>query len=193
MSERVTILGDGAMATVCSILLTQGGHEVTMWGAFEESIERLVQDREQRRLLPGVRVPPNVRLTANDADAFTNTGGPCTLVLSAVPTQFMRGVWERLRPHVPANVPIVSVAKGIETSSLLRPTQVIADVLGGKKSIDAGPTCDWPMVALSGPNIAAEIARYLPATAVAATDEAELARRVQATLSTQWFRVYTNP
>ena len=64
MAERVTILGDGAMATVCSILLTQNGHDVTMWGAFEESIERLIQDREQRRLLPGVSVPQNVRLTA---------------------------------------------------------------------------------------------------------------------------------
>ena len=188
MGERVTILGDGAMATVCSILLTQGGHEVSMWGAFEESIERLMQDREQRRLLPGVRVPPNVRLTANDADCFTGV----TLILSAVPTQFMRGVWERLRRHLPKNIPIISVAKGIETSSLLRPTQVIADVLGGKKSIDAAPTCDWPLVALSGPNIAAEIARYLPATAVAATGDAELARRVQAAFSTQWFRVYTN-
>src|SRR6266404_8557560 len=97
MAERVTILGDGAMATVCSILLTQGGHEVTMWGAFEESIERLIQDREQRRLLPGVRVPPSVRLTANDDDCFAGS----TLILSAVPTQFMRGVWERLRPHLP--------------------------------------------------------------------------------------------
>jgi glycerol-3-phosphate dehydrogenase (NAD(P)+) len=188
MTERVTILGDGAMATVCSILLTQGGHEVTMWGAFEESIERLIQDREQRRLLPGVRVPPKVRLTALDHRAFVGA----TLILSAVPTQFIRGVWERLQPHVPPNVPIVSVAKGIETGSLLRPTQVIADVLGGKKRIDAGPTCDWPLVALSGPNIAAEIARYLPATAVAASDDDALARRVQTTFSTQWFRVYTN-
>src|SRR3954451_2648726 len=107
MPERVTILGDGAMATVCSILLTTGGHEVTMWGAFEESIERLVQDREQRRLLPGVKVPADVRLTANDANAFTGS----TLVLSAIPTQYMRGVWERLKPHVPRDVPIISVAK----------------------------------------------------------------------------------
>jgi glycerol-3-phosphate dehydrogenase (NAD(P)+) len=104
----------------------------------------------------------------------------------------MRSVWERLKPHLPAGVPIISVAKGIETSSLLRPTQVIADVLGGKKSLDAGPTCDWPLVALSGPNIAAEIARYLPATAVAASDDEGLARRVQAAFATQWFRVYTN-
>src|SRR5881275_3271076 len=105
MPEHVTILGDGAMATVCSILLTAGGHHVTMWGAFEESIERLIQDREQTRLLPGVRVPPDVRLTANDAECF----GEATLILSAIPTQYIRSVWQRLRPHVATGVPIVSV------------------------------------------------------------------------------------
>src|SRR3954464_5426246 len=102
MHERVTIIGDGAMATVCAILLTQNGHDVTMWGAFEESIERLIQDREQRRLLPGVSVPPKVHLTANDVDCFKKA----TLILSAVPTQFMRGVWDRLKAFVPRDVPI---------------------------------------------------------------------------------------
>jgi len=188
MAERVTILGDGAMATVCSILLTQGGNDVVMWGAFEDSIERLIQDREQRKLLPGVRIPSNVRLTANDADCFDG----CTMILSAIPTQYMRDVWKRLKPHVPPGVPIVSVAKGIENRTLLRPTQIIADVLGGKPSVHEGPRCDWPLVALSGPNIAAEIARYLPATAVAASEDLSVARRVQMALSTQWFRVYTN-
>jgi glycerol-3-phosphate dehydrogenase (NAD(P)+) len=183
MAERVTILGDGAMATVCSILLTQGGHEVTMWGAFEESIERLLQDREQRRLLPGVKVPPQVRLTANDDDCFAGA----TMVLSAVPTQFMRGVWKRLSSHVSRDLPIVSVAKGIEIDSLLRPTQIIGDVLWGKSG-QSSPQ----LVALSGPNIAAELARYLPGTAVAATTDEELAKRVQAAFATQWFRVYTN-
>lgn len=183
MAERVTILGDGAMATVCSILLTQGGHGVTMWGAFEESIDRLLQDRENRRLLPGVRVPANVYLTANDADAFNGA----TLILSAIPTQYMRGVWKRLKPHVPAGVPIVSVAKGIENETLLRPTEIIAEALGesvvkGKRSL----------IALSGPNIAGEIAKYLPATAVAACEDHDLAVRIQSAFSTQWFRVYTN-
>jgi glycerol-3-phosphate dehydrogenase (NAD(P)+) len=187
MGERVTIVGDGAMATVCSILLTQGGHDVTMWGAFEESVERLLQNREQIRLLPGVSVPSNVRLTANDADCFDGS----TMVLSAVPTQFMRSVWTRLKPHLPTGLPIISVAKGIETESLLRPTQVIADVLGGIHGA-GGPTCDSPLVVLSGPNIAGEIARYLPAAAVAACEDEQLARRVQLTMSTQWFRVYTN-
>jgi glycerol-3-phosphate dehydrogenase (NAD(P)+) len=183
MSERVTIIGDGAMATVCSILLTQGGHDVTMWGAFEESIERLLQDREQHRLLPGVRVPASVRLTANDAECFTGA----TMVLNAIPTQFMRASWERLKAHLPAGLPIVSVAKGIEIESLLRPTQVIKDVLVG-----ANRPGDRSLCVLSGPNIAAEIARYLPGTAVAASDDGEFALRVQEAFSTEWFRVYTN-
>ena len=187
MPEHVTILGDGAMATVCSILLTEGGHGVTMWGAFEESIEQLMQDREQRRLLPGVRVPSSVRLTANDADCFKGS----TLILSAIPTQYVRAVWKRLKGYVPAEVPIVSVAKGIENGTLLRPTQIIADVLGGNRG-KAEPECDWPLAALSGPNIAAELAKYLPATAVAASADSALAERVQQAFSTQWFRVYTN-
>ena len=178
MAEHVTIVGDGAMATVCSVLLIQGGHEVTMWGAFEESIERLLQDREQRRLLPGVRVPASVRLTANDEDCFAGA----TIVLSAVPTQFMRSVWKRLAPHLPSGIPIVSAAKGLENHSLLRPTQIIGEVVEGHPAL----------AALSGPNIAAELARYLPATAVAASDDLHLATRVQQVFSTQWFRVYTN-
>jgi len=195
MPEKITIVGDGAMATVCSILTVTGGHRVTMWGAFEESIEALLQDREQRRLLPGVRIPADVRLTANDADCFEGT----TLVISAVPTQFMRSVWQRLAPYLPAGVPVVTVAKGIENGTLLRPSQVIADVLhdvalrravaGGQETGQVGR---WPLAVLSGPNIAAEIARYLPATAVVAAEDVDLAARVQAAISTQWFRVYTN-
>ncbi len=182
-------MGDGAMATVCSILLSQGGHRVTMWGAFEESIDRLIQNRENQRLLPGTRIPDSVQLTANEAECFNG----CTMILSAVPTQYMRSVWKRLAKFVPKDVPIVSVAKGIENETLLRPTQIIADVLGGKKTFEAGPTCDWPLAALSGPNIAAELAKYLPGTAVAASNDESLGRRVQSAFSTQWFRVYTNP
>src|ERR1700722_18621359 len=130
MAEHVTILGDGAMATVCSIILTQGGHGVTMWGAFEDSIERLVQNREQSKLLPGARIPPNVRLTANDAECFNGA----TIVLSAVPTQYMRSVWQRQVNYLPPDAAIFSVAKGIENGTLLRPTQVIEDVLRARRN-----------------------------------------------------------
>ena len=183
MPETITILGDGAMATVCSILLTNGGHTVKIWGAFEESIELLLQDRENRKLLPGIKLPPQVLLTANDAECFQGA----TMILCAVPTQYIRSVWERLKKQAPKNIPIVSVAKGIENGSLLRPTQIIKDVLHSGVSAPDSALC-----ALSGPNIAAELARYLPATAVAASEDEALAQRVQATFSTQWLRIYTN-
>ena len=96
-----------------------------MWGAFAEPIALLQQDRENRRFLPGVGIPSSVRLTANDADCFAGA----SLIVSAVPTQYMRSVWQRLRPHLPDGVPIISVAKGIENETLLRPTQLIAEVL----------------------------------------------------------------
>ncbi len=152
-----------------------------MWGAFEESIERLLQNREQARLLPGVRVPDRVRLTANDADCF----GGATMVLSAVPTQYLRSVWQRVGQYLPADVAIVSVSKGIENETLLRPSEVIADLLGDRAGKHG-------FAALSGPNIAGELGRYLPATAVTASSDHDLAKRVQRAFSTQWFRVYTN-
>src|SRR5439155_7607711 len=117
------------------------------------------------RLLPGVRVPANVKLTANDSECFSGS----TMVLSAIPTQYIRSVWERLKPHLPADMPIVSVAKGIEMESLLRPTQVIGDVLWGSRGGNEAQRREGEkrVCVLSGPNIAGEIARYLPATAVA--------------------------
>jgi glycerol-3-phosphate dehydrogenase (NAD(P)+) len=149
-----------------------------MWGYFEEHIHELIQDQENRRFLPGVRIPPQVRLTHNDAAAFERAD----LIVSAVPCQFMRNVWTKLRPHVPAALPIISVTKGIENDTLLCPTQIIADVLPDPRSV----------AALSGPSIAAELARCLPATVVASSADPELALAVQTVFTTQWFRVYTN-
>lgn len=182
MPERITILGDGAMATVCSILLNSNKHAITMWSRTDETAERLAQNRDNSRVLRGVKIPASVQMTGNDASAFSGA----TMILSAIPTQYIRGIWGRLRPHVPKNVPIVSVAKGIEIGTLLRPTQIIADVLS------PGVETSRAMAALSGPNIAGEIAKYLPATAVAASSDLSLAERVQAAFATQWFRVYTN-
>jgi glycerol-3-phosphate dehydrogenase (NAD(P)+) len=190
MAEHVTILGDGAMATVCCLLLTAGGHRVTMWGAFGASIERLRRDRVQHRLLPGVAVPDEVRLTSDDADCFADA----TMVVSAIPTQHTRSVWQRLRPYAPQGVPVVSVSKGIENGTLLRPTQVIADALGVRHEGTEARRHDGesPLAALSGPNIAAELARRLPGTAVAACEDVAVAQRVRAAFATNWFRVYTN-
>ena len=187
MSKRITIIGDGSMATVCALLLDSNGVQVTLWGAFPQQIAELIQTRENRRFLPGPRLPESIRLTADDDKACAEA----EFVLSAVPTQHMRSVWQRLAPHVPAAMPIASVAKGIEIETLLRPTQIIAEVLdgaGGAQS-DRGHRS---LAAISGPSVAVELVRCLPATVCAASNEADFARLLQATFTCQWFRVYTH-
>ena len=180
--QNITFVGDGAMATVLALLLESRGLRVTVWGPTPDHVAEMIQTRENRRYLPGHRLPDSIRFTSSDTALFRSSD----LVVSAIPTQFVRSVWERLAPayaDLDAPPPIVSVAKGIEKQTILRPTQVIADLLGDKKP---------PLAALSGPSVADELAKCLPATVAAASEDAEFAARLQATFTTQWFRVYTN-
>ena len=181
MDGGITIIGDGAMGTVCSILLAENGLPVRLWSAFPDAAERLAATRENGRFLPGCRVPEAVEVTGRDEGVFDGA----EFAFSAVPTQFMRSVWRRLRPLCPAGLSICSVAKGIENGTLQRPTRILHDVLD-----DAAGVCRT--AALSGPCIAPEVARKLPATVTVAGEDEGFARRVQALLSRPYFRVYTN-
>jgi glycerol-3-phosphate dehydrogenase (NAD(P)+) len=182
MGSRISIIGDGAMATVCAIMLAENAHRVRLWSAFPEAAEQLARTRENRRFLPGFRLPDAVEVTADDRRALPDA----ELAISAVPTQFMRGVWRRLAEHCPEHLPICSVAKGIENTTLLRPTQIIRDVLNG------GDESRRSVAALSGPSIAPEVARKLPATVVAASEDEPFANHVQSVFTRPYFRVYTN-
>ncbi|HBS28398.1 MAG TPA: glycerol-3-phosphate dehydrogenase [Phycisphaerales bacterium] len=184
-SERIAVVGDGQMGLVCAALLAQapGVDEVRLWGHEPRAMEALAQTRVSERL-PGVRLSERVRVTGEGAPALEGA----TMAISAVPTQFLRGVWGALARHAPESgrCPVVSVTKGIENGTLLRPTQVIADVL--RDHPDRAPR---GLAVLSGPTIAAEMGRFLPATMVAASSDEALARRVQALFSTSWLRIYT--
>lgn len=177
MIDQVAIIGDGQMATVCAVMLAEKGIHVRLFSIFREQIEALKATRENKRFLPGLKIPQRVSFTTDAAAAFRGAN----LILSAVPCQYIRPVWQKLATAYSPEVPIASVAKGIENGSLLRPTQVIADIVG-----------QVPMAALSGPTIATELAHCLPATVVAASEDAELAKQVQEAFSCAWFRVYTN-
>jgi glycerol-3-phosphate dehydrogenase (NAD(P)+) len=183
---NVTIIGEGGMATVSSILLADNGHHIRLWGFFPEAVADLRSSRENKRFLPGVKFPDSVVFTADPAEAFASADGTgrADFILATTPTQFIRLHWRGLTAHCPAGLPIVSVAKGIENDTLLRPSQVLAELLG------AG---GHPMAVLSGPNIARELAQRKPATATVASADPALARTVQQAFSTGYFRVYTNP
>lgn len=178
---NVTVLGNGAMATVCAAILESQPHNVTMWGPMPEQMEQMIQTRRNDKYLKGYPIPASVRLTCDIVRAMQGA----ELVVSAIPTQFIRAVWSVAGPMIEPGVPIVSVAKGIETETMLRPTQIIEEILG---DMAAGRS----MAALSGPSIAEELARCLPATVSVAGSDAQLLDKLQAMFTTSWFRVYTN-
>ncbi len=176
--RNVVIIGDGGMGSVLSILLCEKAIAVRMWGYDAEQLAQIERRRENQKFLAGYRLPEVLAFEPRDDRAMADA----ELIVSAVPCQYMRRVWHRLARYVPENVPIVSVAKGIENDTLLRPTQIIAAVVGA----------DRPLAALSGPTIADELARRLPATACVAAEDETLARKVQHTFTCPWLRVYTN-
>ena len=176
--QEIAVIGDGAMGSVCAIILADNGFRVRLWGAFPENIEDMRQCRENRKFLPGFKLPPNLHLTARAEQALDSVG----LVISAVPCQYMRSVWKKLTPHLQDNAAILSVTKGIENDTLLRPSEILAEITGP----------DRRLAALSGPTIAGELARQLPATAVVASADAQLAQRAQKIFTRKFFRLYTN-
>ncbi|MEM8783207.1 MAG: NAD(P)H-dependent glycerol-3-phosphate dehydrogenase [Planctomycetota bacterium] len=189
--RHVAIIGDGAMATVLALLLESRGRAVTMWGPHAHNVADTIQTRVSR-YVPNHRLPDPIQLTSEDAHAFGSPDRPADVVLASIPTQHTRAVWERLAPHCPPGVPIASVSKGIERDTMLRPTQIIADVLTKHGATDSPDRAPRPFASLSGPSIADELARCLPATVAAASDDADFAHRLQSTFTTNWFRVYTN-
>jgi len=175
--ERVLVIGDGGWGTALAKLLCENGVRTTLWSAFPEQAEALRDERENRRYLPGVRLPAGIEVTA---DPFAAAAG-VELAISVVPTQFLRSVATTFEDALAGDVPLASATKGIEIETFRTPSEILLEVLGRR-----------PMVVLSGPSHAEEVARGLPASIVAASDDRTLAARVQETLSCDSFRVYTH-
>ena len=178
-SERVRIVGDGQMALVLADLLAFRGIDVALLSPLESSpggiAEGLASSRRSPRLA-GFVLPAGVGVGSDPAVL-----SDATVVVAAIPTQFIRATFGRLAGAIPAGAPIVSVAKGIEAGSFRLPCDVLAEVLGAAVG---------PIAALSGPSIAAELARRLPAALVAASPDEALQARVQALFAAPWTRIY---
>jgi glycerol-3-phosphate dehydrogenase (NAD(P)+) len=177
-SQSVAVIGDGQMGLVMADLLGANGHEVRIWGPFRDHLDELARSRCSPRL-PGYRIPDSI-VVSSDPDTVL---AGAEIVVCAIPCQFIRPVFERLSGHITTTPVIVSVAKGIEVTTLMRPTEVIRATLG-----DAGRRG----VCLSGPTIATELVARLIATMVAASEDLEAARLVQEAFNSSWIRVYTH-
>lgn len=178
MDNKTAILGGGSMGTACAILLSEHpGQSVSIWARNPEYARQMRETRENARLLPGVPIPESVEITADLAEAVAGAG----MLVVAIPTEFLRESLTGMANLLTENRPVISVVKGMENETFLRPSQIIEETLDSRA-----------VVALSGPSHAEEIARRLPASVVAASGDVALARRVQTMFSTERFRVYTN-
>lgn len=173
----MAVLGDGGWGTTLAIHLHALGHRVTWWGAFPEHVQVLRRRRANVKFLPGIRIPRALPITADLAEAVESA----RIIVLAVPSQYLRGVVQRLKGRVHTDQIFVSAAKGIERGTLKRMTQILQEELAAVQ-----------VAALSGPNIAMDIARGQPASSVVASANAEVSARVQRLFMSERFRLYTS-
>jgi glycerol-3-phosphate dehydrogenase (NAD(P)+) len=178
-SFKVTVLGGGSWGTALAVLLSGKGHDVAVWEFFGERAEAMRRTRENKPMLPGIRIPDAVLVTSDMEEACDRADH----VLFVVPSHVMRETAERFAPIDDASRLITIATKGIEEGSLKRMSEVVLEVLG------ADPD---RVAVLVGPSHAEEVSRGLPTAIVASSSRVETAQAVQEIFMTPTFRVYTN-
>jgi glycerol-3-phosphate dehydrogenase (NAD(P)+) len=173
---RVAVIGAGSWGTTFAALRCANG-PTTLWARSRVLAEEVQSYRTNAAYVPGHTLPPSLRATSSLPDALDGAEA----VAVAVPTHGFRGVLSRMADELPAGVPVVSLAKGLEEGTRRRMTEVIADVLPGH-----------PAGVLTGPNLAGEIMAGQPAASVLAMTEVVAAESLQPAFATEAFRVYTN-
>ncbi|RPH57860.1 MAG: NAD(P)-dependent glycerol-3-phosphate dehydrogenase [Acidobacteria bacterium] len=176
--KTVAIIGAGGWGTALAVHLGRMQHDVRLWARDAGLVEEMTARRANAVYLPDVALPPSVIPVASLERALKGA----ELLISAVPSHGVRTVWRAARPFVPRGTAIVSATKGLETDTLLRMTEVIAQELGDRR----------PIAVLSGPSFAAEVARQLPTAVSIACADASVAAMVQAELRAPYFRLYAS-
>ena len=174
----IAVVGAGAWGTTLAIHLSRSG-PVALLARDGEQAGELLANRVNARYLPGVAIPDAVRVSADPASIRDATD----LVIMAVPAAAMRAAAKRIHAHVADGAVVLSVAKGIEHDTLQRMTQILGGELSGSSD---------RLAAMSGPNLALEIARGLPASSVVGAVDSEIGARVVGLVGTREFRLYRN-
>lgn len=174
--NRVTVLGDGGWGTALAVVSARKNEQVVLWSAFPEYAKVIGEKRENLKFLPGVSLPKSIRISADLKEAI-DFGD---IIVLAIPTQFLRNILYKIKDQNIAGKVFVSVSKGIEKKTCLRPTEIIRSVLG----------LGCPIVVLSGPSHAEEVSRNIPTLVVAASEKIKDAELVQQAFADTYFRVY---
>jgi len=175
---KITVLGDGGWGTSLALLLKQKGFDVALWGAFKDNIDAIKAHKENRKFLPGIKVPASIQIGTDMRFVCEDAN----LIIFAIPSRFLRGaLMKNIDTLKNSHAGFISVIKGIEQKTLKRMSELILEVLGERE-----------LAVLSGPSIAPEVARGLPTTIAVASSDEVFARRVRDIFRTERFRVYTN-
>jgi glycerol-3-phosphate dehydrogenase (NAD(P)+) len=177
---NIAVLGAGAWGTTLAIVLHNNGHKVTLWEYREEYVKVMQQQQENITFLPGIPLPPGLLITHDLASACSDK----SLIVLAVPTQFLRSVIRQINASEIRNTVFVSVSKGIEVNTNLTISRIIHDVFPG--------ISESQVSVLSGPSHAEEVSRGIPTAVVAACKDEETAKFVQRTFMASYFRVYSS-
>ena len=176
--NKIGVLGAGTWGMALARMLSNSGHSVTVWSALPQEVEEYAKTRRHPNL-PGMVIPDAIRFTKEVEEVCRDQ----EILLFAVPSPFVRSTARKVAPFLQKGQIIVDVAKGIEADTHLTMTQIIADEIKNP---------DVPLVALSGPTHAEEVAKDLPTTIVSACENTEAARFVQDVFFNTCMRVYTN-
>ncbi|MBR2805193.1 MAG: NAD(P)-dependent glycerol-3-phosphate dehydrogenase [Oscillospiraceae bacterium] len=178
MGEKICIIGAGAWGTAISKLLSDNGHDVTVWCRRASQAEELSRLHENRERFPGVPLPENIKYTGDIGSALAGSD----IAVFVVASPYIRTMAEKAAPYIESRCTVVNCIKGIEDSSLKLMSQVLEEVLGRDD-----------IVCLSGPSHAEEVVIGMPTAAVAASKSKEAAEYIQNVFMSEVFRVYTSP
>ena len=173
---KVSVIGAGSWGTALALLLYKNGHDVTVWSYQEEEVRMLSEKREHVSKLPGVKIPEGIFFTADIKEAVEEKD----VVVLAVPSIHVRNTAKKINPYVKDGQILVDVAKGIEEGTNKTLAEVIEEELPN------------PVVILSGPSHAEEVAFGIPTTVLTTSHNMKYAEEVQDLFMTKEFRVYTN-
>ena len=179
--SRIIVLGSGAWGTAIALsLYRRRGHEISLWAHSPEAAEEIIEAGENALFLPGFSIPAELAVTGDCAAV-----GDAEIVVSVVPSEFLRSTFSRIGPYLHTGQIIVSATKGVENGSYLRMSEVIASCL-------AKTGLKLPVGAFSGPSFALEVAEGQPTAVTVAFEDAAIATRIQAALSSETLRLYTS-
>ncbi|OQY73028.1 MAG: glycerol-3-phosphate dehydrogenase, partial [Ignavibacteriales bacterium UTCHB3] len=177
---KISVLGAGAWGTTIAVLLSDNGHDVTLWEHNETYATLLEEKRENIMYLPGIPFPKNLRISKNLDEATLGK----ELIVTGIPTQFTRSSLEKIPFNNIKDSVLVSLSKGIEKSHLLTVSQVYKDVFPELSDNQIG--------VLSGPSHAEEVSKKIPTTVVAACKDHSTSKLIQGAFINRYFRVYSS-